>query len=261
MTEARSPVDVDQYLQRIAFAGPIAPDLDTLERLQRAHLTAAAFENLDVYHQRPVTTDLPHSLNKIIGKGRGGWCFELNGAFAALLETLGFRVARLGAAVLLGGPNKTVDHLTIEVALDDQPYLVDVGFGDGFIKPLALNDRSIQDGGSGRFQFLDSPEGVTLAVIDDQDFPVPQYRFRRVDLELADFDAASQRLQTDRSLHWSQKPFATRLLEGGPDRVTLLSDRLKVRRSAKVEETAVDPASWNTTLLEWFQMDSPGPHL
>ncbi len=256
MVETNSPVDVDHYLRRIAYTGPTTTDLATLEGLQRAHMTAAAFENLDVFHHKPVTTELSRSLAKVVEGGRGGWCFELNGAFAALLEALGFRVARLGAAVLLAGPNKTVDHLTLEVQLD-QPYLVDVGFGDSFIRPLALNDRSIQDGGAGRFQFIDSPEGLTMAVIDDDDLPVPQYRFRRVNLELSDFDAASERLQNDRTLHWSQKPFATRLLDGGPDRVTLLSDRLKIQRSGSVEETPVAPAEWNATLAEWFHMDSP----
>ncbi len=236
----------------------MAHDVDGLEALQRAHMTAVAFENLDVYHRRPVATDLTHSLNKVVNAGRGGWCFELNGAFSALLEALGFDVALLGAAVLLDGPNQVIDHLAIEVRLD-QPYLVDVGFGDSCIRPLALNDRSIQDGGSGDFQLLDSPQGVTLAVIDGEGFPVPQYRFRRVNLKLPDFDAASKRLQSDRSLHWSQKPFATRLLDSGPDRVTLLTERLKLRRGAVTEEVPVSPDEWNATLAEWFDMTNPEP--
>ena len=79
-------MDVDAYLDRIGIPGPIAPDLDNLERLQRAHLTAVPFENLDVYARRTVRTDDDWSVSKVVGAGRGGWCFELNGAFATLLD-------------------------------------------------------------------------------------------------------------------------------------------------------------------------------
>lgn len=251
-------VDVDRYLERIGYSGPTSPGLEVLESLQRAHMTAAAFENLDVFHQRPVRTDLDHSLAKIVNGGRGGWCFELNGAFSALLKALGFDVALLGAAVLLEGPSRTVDHLTLEVTLD-QPYLVDVGFGDSFIRPLAINDRQAQDGISGQFQFMASPEGLALTTIDDDGLPSPQYRFRRVNLQLSDFNEASSRLQGDRSLHWRQKPFATRLLDGGPDRVTLLSDRLKLKRGDGIEELPVMTNQWDDVLTEWFDMTAPTP--
>lgn len=251
------PLNIDRYLGRINYTGSRSPTLETLEALQRAHLTTCPFENLDVFHQRPVRTDLDHSLAKVVERRRGGWCFELNGAFSALLDALDFSVVRLGAAVLLGGPNRIVDHLTLEVTVD-QPYLVDVGFGDSFIRPLALNDRQVQHGGSGQFQFIDSPEGLTLTSIDDEGVPTPQYRFRRVNLELADFDEASSRLYNDREQHWRQRPFATRLLDGGPDRVTLLADRLKIIRGGAVDETPVAPDEWEAALDQWFAM-SIGP--
>lgn len=248
-------LDVDAYLSRIGFAGEPALDLETLEALQRAHLTAVPFENLHVTSGIGVRTDLAWSVPKIVEEGRGGWCFENNGAFAALLEALGFAVSRLGAAVLLAGPNQLIDHLAIEVRLD-QAYLVDVGFGDSFIRPLRLNEVGPQDGGTGTFEFVPSAQGTTLTEHDDG-VPSARYRFKRVDRQLSDFDSASQRLQTDPALHWSQKPFATRLLDGGPDRVTLLSDRLKVRRGEMWTETPVPEAEWAPTLREWFGMELP----
>ena len=87
--------------------------------------------------------------------------------------------------------------------------------------------------------------------------PAARYRFSRVRRELADFDAASQRLQSDPELHWRQKPFATRLLDGGPDRVTLLADRLKLRRRGRTSERPVAPAEWDDTLRRWFGMEPP----
>ena len=124
---------VDAYLERIGAERPDVLDLDALARLQHAHLVAVPFENLDVFHRVPVSVDQDVVLAKIVG-GRGGWCFENNGAFAWLLEQLGFRVMRIGAAVLADGPNTVIDHHTIEVQLDTA-YLVDVGFGDSFSSP------------------------------------------------------------------------------------------------------------------------------
>ena len=120
--------DVTAYLERIGFDAPVRHDLDTLAALQIAHLQAVPFEALEVFCGRPVVADDDWAWNKVVERGRGGWCFEANGAFAVLLGELGFEVRRLGAAVLLGGPNVLVDHLVLEVQLDEA-YLVEVGFG------------------------------------------------------------------------------------------------------------------------------------
>ena len=245
-------LDVERYLDRIGYTADISIDLATLASLQRAHLTAVPFENLDVYHGVGVRTDLAWSVDKVVNRGRGGWCFEANGAFSALLEALGFPIARLGAAVLLGGPNETIDHLTLEVTLDE-PYLVDVGFGDSFITPLRLNAAGPQDGGTATYELIDSAQGRTLTRWQDG-VPEAQYRFRRVNRIMADFEPASQHLQNDRELHWSTKPFATRLLDGGPDRVTLLEDRLKLRRDDVETDTEVAPGDWHDVLDEWFDL-------
>ncbi len=246
-------IDVDRYLRRIGMDRPVSLDRQGLETLQRAHLSAVPFENLHVANRLGVRTDLDWSYHKVVELGRGGWCFELNGAFGALLDALGFEVLRIGAAVQRNGPTEIVDHLALEVVLD-QPYLVDVGFGESFCRPLALNQRGPQDGGIGSFEFLPSPRGTTLAMLVDG-VPEAQYRFKRVALELSAFDAASDHLQTDDDGFWVQKPFATRLLDRGPDRVTLLKDRLKVTRSGETVETPVSAEAWAGVLRHWFDMD------
>ncbi|MEL7156198.1 MAG: arylamine N-acetyltransferase [Actinomycetota bacterium] len=249
-------MNVDHYLQRIGFTGAITHDRATLEALQRAHLSTVPFENLHVYHRLGVRTDTDWSVAKIVDDRRGGWCFENNGAFGLLLRELGFDVVHLGAAVLLGGPTTVIDHLTLEVMLDE-PWLVDVGFGDSFFLPLALNRRGPQDGGAGTFELIDSSQGLTLTRHDDQGVPEPQYRFRRVAHRLSDFDTASNHLQTAEHLHWRNKPFATRLLQGGPDRVTLTGDRLKLVRNGEETVTTVSPEEWDDVLRRWFAMGSP----
>ncbi|MCP3935973.1 MAG: arylamine N-acetyltransferase [Actinomycetia bacterium] len=241
---------VERYLERIGFSGPVVVDLDTLASLQRAHMTTVAFENLDVFDRVGVSVEPSRTVAKIVDRSRGGWCFELNGAFAELLAHLGFEVRRLGAAVLLGGPNDLIDHATLEVTLD-QPYLVDVGFGDSFTQPLALNSRDVQDGRSGAFQFFDSPKGTTMTRIVDG-VPIPQFRFKRVTLSMRHFEPASQRLQNDIGGDWLKKPFATRLVDGGPERVTLLTDRLKFHGGRATTEIPVEEQEWDDVLAEWF---------
>lgn len=247
-------VPVEPYLSRIGFDQDVAVDLSTLGALQRAHMTAVPFENLDVVARTPMRTDLDWSINKIVTERRGGWCFEVNGAFASLLRALGFDVRLLGAAVLLDGPNRVIDHLSLEVTLD-QPYLVDVGFGDSFINPLELNTAGPQDGGSGTFEFIASSEGTTLTRHDSDGVPEPSYRFKRVDRDLDDFSPASDHLWTDPTLHWQHKPFATRLIDGGPDRITLLKDRLKIEVDGITTQTPVAASDWRTALVTNFGLE------
>lgn len=260
MTKNVPDVDIERYLQRIGLTEAPTVDLAGLTLLQRAHLTTVPFENLDVVAGVEVRTDVAWSLDKVVNRGRGGWCFELNGAFGALLRALGFDVLNLGAAVLFDGPSKIVDHLTLEVGLD-RTYLVDVGFGESNIAPLDLNVRGPQIDPAGTFEFIDSSEGVTLTRHDAEGIPLPQYRFRRIHHELGEFDEASNRLRTDPSLDWSSKPFATRLLEsssdGSNDRVTLKRNRVTTTTDGVEDESPVSEAAWNDTLAELFNMSSP----
>lgn len=243
-------MDVDEYLEWIGFGGSPSIDLVTLTQLQQLHMTAVPFENLFITQGIRVTTDAEASIDKIVRQGRGGWCFELNGAFGALLGAIGFDVRLLGAAVLLGGPNSVIDHLTLEVKVD-QPYLVDVGFGESFIRPLALNRSGPQDGGTGTYELIGSPQGTTLTRHVDG-LPKPEYRFKRVALRLDDFTAISDSMQDDPDRPWRSKPFATRLLDGGPDRVTVRRDTLKIVRDGQVDERPLDGDEWRDELRNWF---------
>ena len=242
--------DWADYLEWIGFGGRPEVDFATLAQLQRLHMTAVPFENLSITRGVHLPTDAASSVDKIVRQGRGGWCFELNGAFGALLGAIGFDVRLLGAAVLLGGPNSVIDHLTLEVTAD-QPYLVDVGFGESFIQPLALNHSGPQDGGNGTYELIGSPQGTTLTRHVDG-LPKPEYRFKRVALALDDFTAISDSMQVDPERPWRSKPFATRLLDGGPDRVKVTQNARKITRDGIVDEQPLDGDEWETELVKWF---------
>nr|WHW29187.1 hypothetical protein [uncultured bacterium] len=249
-----APVDVAAYLEWIGYGGTPSADLATLTALQQLHMTAVPFENLDIALGAGVALDADTAIDKIVQLGRGGWCFEVNAAFAALLEALGFDVTLLGAAVLLDGPNRVIEHLALEVNVD-QPYLVDVGFGECFTRPLALNHSGRQEGGDAAYELIGSPEGTTLARLDeDEEIAVPeaQYRFKRVAHALTDFAPASESMQVDPDKKWHKRPFATRLLDRGPDRVTLTFDRLRVIRDGATTDTPVSVSEWPARLYDWF---------
>lgn len=256
-------LDVEAYLRRIGLSGRPSVDLAGLTSLMDAHLRTVPFENLSVYFQRGVDVDPEHAAAKIVERRRGGWCFELNGAFALLLRELGFEVLVLGAAVLLDGPNRTVDHMTLEVNLD-QRYLVDVGFGESAIVPLDLNQRGDMDGGNGRYRFMPSAEGTTLVRVIDkgdgsEDRLEPQFRFRRVGLSFEDFRPASDRLYHDSDSHFRSAPVVTRLLDRGADRVTLTADEIKLTTNGRKRTMPLTAAgSWARALDQWFYMDATG---
>src|SRR5260370_7395919 len=133
-------MNVPAYLRRIGYSGPITPTLETLRSIHRAHLETVPFENLDISLKRPIVLDQDRFVHKIVEENRGGFCYELNGAFAALLSELGYRVTLLSAPAPPkdGSPGPAFDHLALPVDLD-QPSLADVGFGECFLEPPLLN--------------------------------------------------------------------------------------------------------------------------
>lgn len=125
-------MDLDAYFTRVGYTGPRTLTLDTLGALQLAHAQAITFENLTPLMGVRVALDLPTLEEKLVRSGRGGYCFEQNGLFAAALRELGFQVTGLAARVLWGGPEDSIrmrSHMLLKVEVDGESYLADVGFG------------------------------------------------------------------------------------------------------------------------------------
>src|SRR5713226_4388823 len=99
-TEGRNfAMHIKPYLQRINYDGPLEPGIQTLSALQETHLLTVPFENLDIPLEREIKLDEAALYYKIVEQQRGGFCYELNGLFASLLRTLGFKVTMLSAGV------------------------------------------------------------------------------------------------------------------------------------------------------------------
>lgn len=125
-------MDLDAYLKRIGWSGPVRKTAEDLAALAAHHATAIPFENLNPFLGLPVEIDIPTLERKLVRDHRGGYCFEQNTLFAAALRTLGFDVSGLSARVLWGLPDDTITsrgHMLLQVELDGQAYIADVGFG------------------------------------------------------------------------------------------------------------------------------------
>jgi N-hydroxyarylamine O-acetyltransferase len=132
--------DFDAYCERIGYRGRAAPTRAVLDALHLAHATSIPFENLDVVLGRPIRLDVASLAAKLVGARRGGYCFEQNTLFAAALEHVGFRVARLAARVRVGSTAvRPRTHMLLAVDIDGDAVIADVGFGaDGLLLPVAL---------------------------------------------------------------------------------------------------------------------------
>lgn len=156
-------MDLQAYFNRIRYSGEVTPTLTVLNALHTAHVTAVPFENLDVQLGCYLTLSVDEAYQKIVVRGRGGWCFEQNGLFGWVLEQIGFHVTRV-AALVMRDPNNhqtTPDHLCLLVSCPEDvqiSYLVDVGFGGSLLRPLPLSDASCRQ----------PPYTVGLEKVDDE---------------------------------------------------------------------------------------------
>ena len=141
-------MDLQAYFERIGFTGAAKPDAATLVALHRAHLLAIPYENLDVQFGHAMTPDPEAAFDKIVTRRRGGWCYEMNGLFGLALEAIGFRVTRLAGGVRrdLMGDVMVGNHLVLRIDLEE-PWIADVGFGDGAFDPFPLREGPLVAGG------------------------------------------------------------------------------------------------------------------
>ena len=234
---------VSAYLARIGYSGPTGPSADTLRAFHRAHLLAVPFENLDIALGRTIVVDEDVTVHKIVELRRGGFCYELNGAFAGLLRELGFRVTLLSARVCgekKEGPE--FDHLTSRVDLpeadlpedDRSPWLADVGFGDSFLEPLRLMVGEEQADPAGRFRLMRIGERLQLERVDGEGRWKRQYTFTLEPRRLEDFQGMCHYHQTSPESHFTQNSICSRATPEG--RITLSGMNFIVTRNGLREE-------------------------
>ena len=218
-------MNVDAYFKRIKYLGPAAPTAKTLRALQTAHLLAVPFENLSIHAGHPIVLEDDALFSKIVEHRRGGFCYELNGLFAALLRALGFKVEMLSAGVAnaQGDFGPDFDHMTLMVSLEER-WLVDVGFGDSFTEPLRLGEREVQIQGRRAYKIEDFGEYLVLMQRENEGDWKAQFRFTLKPYKYADYIEMCDYHQSSPDSHFTQRRICTRAKEEG--RLTLSEMRL-----------------------------------
>ena len=258
------------YLRRVGWSAPAgtAPlsDVDTVRRLHVAHREAFLFENLSIQAGGSISVTLDDIERKFLDQGRGGYCFEHNTLFGAMLRDLGFNATTLLGRVRRGPPDRWCrTHMVLRVPIDGKPWLADVGFGAlCLLEPIPLRDGATAD-----------QVGLTYSLRREGDLWVLSCRGAdpSAGAESMDLYEFSEDAQTPGDVEVANHYTATH-----PDSVfrrtltiqrTTRTDRTMLRagtltryRNGRAEEEPVDRAQLQSVVRDVFGVElPPGPFL
>lgn len=249
-------MDVEMYLRRINYSGKLVPTLETLSHLQECHLLHVPFENLDIHTDTKI--ELDNSYNKIVLQNRGGFCYELNSLFYQLLKELGYSVKMISARVFdkEKGLGPEFDHLAIIASIDNNNYLVDVGFGEFAFHPLAvkLNREQTDPRGIFRIQSFDNNYLIVSKKNTNDEF-TPEYVFTETGRQLYEFYEMCHYHQSNAASHFTQKRICSLPTREG--RITLSGNVLKITSGGiATEKELANETDVEQVLKSYFKIDS-----
>lgn len=249
-------MDIEDYLERIGLESRPSADLAGLTAVHRAHLQAIPYENLDVQLGRPVTIERPAIFEKIVGRGRGGWCYEMNGLLGWALGELGFRVTRATGSVMrvARGALSDGNHLVLKVELEEGLYLADVGFGDGPLDPIALRPGSFTSHG---FTYsLERVDREWWRLSNHPDGGAPSFDFHLAPADEALLKRQCDWLQTADESPFVQNAVCQRYIGDG---LTILRGRVlrRVTPGGSADTMIGDADEYLAVLRDVFGLDVP----
>jgi N-hydroxyarylamine O-acetyltransferase len=239
------------YLNRIGLGGEdVTLDVAGLMLLQRQHLLNIPFENLDIHWKRPIVLDTERFFHKIVEEGRGGFCYELNGLFNELLNSLGFKTHLVSARVSTGDGNFSNEygHAAIIARAGGGEYLVDVGFGAFTAAPLKMVLDEEQEDGTGTYVIRERT-GLYLMVLKKEDREwKAEYTFVPIARDLAEFAGMCDFHQTSPESHFTRGKVCSLMTPGG--RKTLTDKKFIVTRREERSEADVGSEEEFEEILE-----------
>ena len=260
-------LDLPAYLDRIGVRAGVAPTVSTLRALHWAHLLAVPFENLDIVPLgRAIRLDPPALEAKIVRRRRGGFCYELNGLFAAALEAIGFGVSIVSVRFIAGdgGLGPAFDHMALLVAVpgDADRFLADVGAGGTSPAfPLRLRDGFAEWQGETGSAYRLQRRGEQWQLHRREEGAkgwVPDYAFSEEARRREQFGDRCRFQETAPDSHFTQGPLCSRNTPGG--RITLSKDRLITTANGERHERALHgDAEFRAALREHFGIDLDVP--
>lgn len=253
-------VDVGGYLARLGLVPVPTPDLATLRTLHEAHLRRVPFENADVLRGTAISLESAVLVGRLADSRRGGFCYQLNGAFAVLLEALGYRVDRLPARFHGDRLEPPFGHVTLRVTMDDMAWLTDVGGGYSFRGPLRLTPDLVQEDRSGAFRIRavadpapdDLPDSFDVEWRGRDGVFRPHFRFATTPQPMAAFAGTCEWTRTASDSPFTRSWIAAVATEGGW--ATLDGRRLRVTGTADddTDHELVDDEALAAALDRWF---------
>ena len=234
-------MDTEKYLRRIGIEDSELPaNAASLKLLQKKHLLNVPFENLDIHWKRPITLDTAKFYEKMVGDGRGGFCYELNGLFNELLRKLGFQTRLVSARVSdgKGGFGAEYDHLAIIVTIGELEYVADVGFGAFTAHPLRLVADLEQEDEIGTFVIRRFDDGCLEVAKKDGERWQSEYIFKYFGRALEEFAEMCRFHQTSPESHFTQGKVCSLMTENG--RKTLTDKKFIETRNGEKKETEVN---------------------
>lgn len=246
-----------EYLRRIGIEKEnIEATVENLRLLQRQHLLRVPFENLDIHRKRPIVLEKKAFYEKIVGSGRGGFCYELNGLFYELLGQIGFQSKRISAKVSKGNDEfgAEYDHLAILTRIEDKEYLVDVGFGDFTAEPLEFVLDVEQQDRNGVFLIRKYDENYFEVVKKDGDEWKSEYIFTTSPRDLTEFAEMCHFQQTSPKSHFTKGKICSLMTENG--RKSLTDGKfIETKNGRRIETDVSSDEEFNQILAREFHIE------
>lgn len=229
---------VKEYLKRIHAEFSINPTAETLDTLIRSHIRSIPFENLDVIDFNKIPELKEEVLfEKIVQKNRGGYCFELNKLFTALLKALDYEVYSVAVRVMWNRDHiPPVSHMGLVTMIQNQKYYCDVGFGGPGPKGLLALDGTAQNIDGECFRSLITEDGDILIERLSHNVWKQVLRFTDRKVRDEDFELLNFYCAKNEKVLFTKARVVNLCIPGGSK--ALLNQELTIRKNGK-EQTIV----------------------
>ena len=251
-------MQVQEYLDRIQYKEIPAADLKSLTGLMKAHLLNVPFENLDIHQKVWIALNEEKIYTKIVHHQRGGFCYELNGNFQQLLLQIGFDVQIISAKVYHSDTktySQPTSHMALLVRLEEDTYLVDVGFGDFVSEPIKVLAENYHTETCGQFRLTKNDEHYYIVEKYDETLAVyiPCYIFTLTPLILKDFTHSCYFQQLSPDSNFTKNKVCSLLTETGRKTITQ-AKFIVTSNGVKTEQPMTDESAFNLLLEEEFDI-------
>jgi N-hydroxyarylamine O-acetyltransferase len=262
-------VKLQPYLDRIGYTGNLESNLETLIGLHRAHLQTIPYENLEIHFGRKLELNIERIFERLVLERRGGWCYEMNGLFAWVLREIGFDVRLVSTHVTRadGSLMAPGDHVALIVKLktgletaSQKLWLVDVGWGNGFLDPLPLEVGTYMQGFlEYRLESHGLESQADVWTFFNQQYGADGFSFT---LEPRNLEEFQERCTWQQSSPESGFVRVTVCQRFTPEGINTLRDAtlIKIRSTGKLEHTISSFEEYEQVLREDFKLEVPNLH-